>query len=163
MMRVLIQYYTKKKDKLIALIFISFSIVSCAVEDVKVTSVSRDLSNISMIRNGGSLRKEMINVDVDQYTLELANICSSIPVYEDSQVNQDLAELKIIVSEYVSGVKELNQDLKNEAFSDFEHLYKKIQLDKEKLNSEEQENLSRILVRIKTNVNMLESANISDN
>ena len=72
-------------------------------------------------------------------------------------MNEEVLALKFTISEYLYAVKEHNMIGKEKSFFNYEKSYKKLQKLKNKLNPEEQDILNRFLVKIKTNISLIES------
>ena len=133
-------------------------LVSCSVEKVSVSPATALLSEVSYdtftdVVDGIETKIEFIN-----YSSELNNAFqNSLISFSKKEVNEEVSALKFTISEYLYAVKEHNMVGKEKSFFNYEKSYKKLQKLKNKLNPEEQDILNRFLVKIKTNISLIES------
>ena len=133
-------------------------LVSCSVEKVSVSPATTLLSEVSYdtftdAADGIETKIEFIN-----YSSEINNAFqNSLISFSKKEVNEEVSALKFTISEYLYAVKEHNTIGKEKSFFNYEKSYKKLQKLKNKLNPEEQDTLNRFLVKIKTNISLIES------
>ena len=133
-------------------------LVSCSVEKVSVSPATALLSEVSYdtftdVVDGIETKIEFIN-----YSSEINNAFqNSLISFSKKEVNEEVSALKFTISEYLYAVKEHNMVGKEKSFFNYEKSYKKLQKLKNKLNPEEQDILNRFLVKIKTNISLIES------
>ena len=133
-------------------------LVSCGIEKVSVSPATALLSEVSYdtfadAANGIETKIEFIN-----YSSEINNAFqNSLISFSKKEVNEEVSALKFTISEYLYAVKEHNTIGKEKSFFNYEKSYKKLQKLKNKLNPEEQDTLNRFLVKIKTNITLIES------
>ncbi len=133
-------------------------LVSCSVEKVSVSPATALLSEVSYdtftdVADDIETKIEFIN-----YSSEINNAFqNSLISFSKKEVNEEVSALKFTISEYLYAVKEHNTIGKEKSFFNYEKSYKKLQKLKNKLNPEEQDILNRFLVKIKTNISLIES------
>lgn len=133
-------------------------LVSCSVEKVSVSPATALLSEVSYdtftdAADGIETKIEFIN-----YSSEINNAFqNSLISFSKKEVNEEVSALKFTISEYLYAVKGHNMVGKEKSFFNYEKSYKKLQKLKNKLNPEEQDILNRFLVKIKTNISLIES------
>lgn len=136
---------------------ICFLAVSCSVEKVNLsptTSIFTTTKNTS----AKSISKDINdNIDFIKYSSEITNTLSLRDDFENKEVNKTFADLKFNITEYIYAIREHNTVGKEKAYYNYENSYKKIQKQKGKLSPENQEILNRILVNVKTNLNLIAS------
>ena len=146
--------------KAITYIFIVlFSLVSCASEKYNTSPIANSISG-STISNKtiDELATNSINNNIN--ASEITNLISSFPKINNNAVNDEISVLKINLQNYLYAYEAYNIDGKNRALSSIEKSYRKIQKLKNFLNTDEREVVNRYLVRIKTNISVLESSTV---
>lgn len=136
---------------------ICFLMMSCSVEKVNLsptTSALSDTKNISPQRLSKDINH---NIDFIKYSSEITNTLSLRNDFSNKEVNKTFADLKFNITEYIYAIREHNTVGKEKAYYNYENSYKKIQKQKSKLTPENQEILNRILVNVKTNLNLISS------
>ena len=156
-MKVLIRSFTKirKMGKLnlgyILLLFIS---ISCSVEKFNLSPVgeSRAENNSKITDFSYTAKKNQII-----YSSEITNLIASFPKFKNDAVNSEVSNLKYYLKDYVGAMEAYNINGLNVARRKFEKSYKKLQKLRKYLNADDDQVLNRYLVRIKTNISLLES------
>lgn len=92
------------------------------------------------------------------YASSISNLISTFPKFGNDDMNKEVSNLKIALSDYLSGIRSFNQSKKQKSLDDFEKYYKKIQKMRKLLIKDDDEVLNRYLVKIKTNMNLLENS-----
>jgi hypothetical protein len=91
------------------------------------------------------------------YSSEITNLISSFPKFRNDAVNLEVKNLKSHLRDYVDAMKNFNQFETAKSYARFERSYKKLQKLRKFLNKDEDEVLNRYLVRIKINMNHLQT------
>ena len=76
-------------------------------------------------------------------------------------INPEIYNLQFYITEFIYATQAYNDIDKEKAFSKYEKAYKKVQKLKNKLPDEEQQRLNQFLVKVKTNMSLIET--IKDN
>lgn len=95
--------------------------------------------------------------DVVVYSSELTNLLSSFPKFKNDAVNREVSVLKTHLRAYVGALKSFDMNEVDRSYSRYEKSYKKLQNLRRYLKKEEDEVLNRYLVRIKINMNTLQT------
>ena len=133
-------------------------LVSCSVEKVSVSPATALLSEVSYDTFTDAADDIETKIEFINYSSEINNAFqNSLISFSKKEVNEEVSALKFTISEYLYAVKEHNTIGKEKSFFDYEKSYKKLQKLKNKLNPEEQDILNRFLVKIKTNITLIES------
>ena len=133
-------------------------LVSCSVEKVSVSPATTLLSEVSYDTFGDAADDIESKIEFINYSSEINNAFqNSLISFSKKEVNEEVSALKFTISEYLYAVKEHNMVGKEKSFFNYEKSYKKLQKLKNKLNPEEQDILNRFLVKIKTNISLIES------
>lgn len=140
--------------KFVGVLVFSFYLIACSSEKVNLSPVSDNLSNDSYTFEEVGMKTKIVT-----YQSEITNLVSSIPRFKNETVNNEVSVLKDGLNTYVRASSDADGKAQKIAFREFVKSYKKIQKLRKYLNVEQDEVLNRYLVRIKTNVNMLESIN----
>lgn len=135
-------------------IFLSFLILSCSVEKINLSPVNESFSNAAGNGNIYTLeqRKNLI-----LYSSEITNLISSFPKFRNDAVNKEVGLLKVYLKDYIAAMEVYNLKNLDQAQHKFENSYKKLQKLRKYLNADQDEILSRYLVRIKINMSQLNS------
>jgi hypothetical protein len=89
---------------------------------------------------------------------EITNLLSSFPKFsKNKSLNLEAASMIVNIQDYLYAVEAGNAPGKDRALKGFEKSYKKIQILRKNLTPDEDEVLNRYLVRIKTNINIIEN------
>ena len=133
-------------------------LVSCSVEKVSVSPATTLLSEVSYDTFADAADGIETKIEFINYSSEINNAFqNSLISFSKKEVNEEVSALKFTISEYLYAVKEHNTIGKEKYFFNYEKSYKKLQKLKNKLNPEEQDILNRFLVKIKTNISLIES------
>ena len=133
-------------------------LVSCSVEKVSVSPAKALLSEVSYDRFADAADDIETKIEFINYSSEINNAFqNSLISFSKKEVNEEVSALKFTISEYLYAIKEHNTIGKEKSFFNYEKSYKKLQKLKNKLNPEEQDILNRFLVKIKTNITLIES------
>ena len=91
------------------------------------------------------------------YASSISNLISTFPKFGNDAINREVTSLKNSLTDYLTAVRDFNLSSKKSALNDFEKNYKKIQKLRRFMVKEDDEVLNRYMVKIKTNMNLLEA------
>lgn len=92
------------------------------------------------------------------YASSISNLIATFPKFRNDAVNREVSSLKVSLSDYLSAVRDFNQSTKYKSLENFEKYYKKIQKLRKFMVQDDEEVLNRYMVKIKTNINLLEAS-----
>ena len=130
-----------------------FLSVSCSVEKLNLSPINDSVSGKSSSTINYPEKKNLI-----VYSSEITGLISSIPKFKNDAVNAEIAVMKYHLKDYIDAMEAYNINGLNSAQRKFERSYKKIQSLRKYLKPEDDAILNRYLVRIKTNMTLLESS-----
>jgi len=130
------------------------TMMSCNTEKINLSPVTDNYNDITGEKykiTSYTERANQIN-----YMSEITNLLSSFPKFTNDAVNIEISKLKEYLNGYIGGMQ--SYDLRNmeKSYNNYQRSYKKLQKLKPYLNQDEADILNRYLVRIKTNMNVLE-------
>lgn len=144
------------KKKVFGLVGLCLAVMSCSVEKVNLSPTTPLLTTQNV--SAKSFSKDINdNIDFIKYSSEITNTLSLYDDFSNKEVNKTFSDLKFNITEYLYAIREHNTVGREKAFYNYEMSYKKIQKQKTRLSDDNQEILNRILVNIKTNLNLIES------
>lgn len=136
--------------------FIIVLAVSCSIEKVNLSPVTESFltgqGQSKTIQTGYSTKKNLII-----YSSEISNLIATFPKFKNEAVNKEVANLKYHLKEYIGAMEAYNINGLDRSYRKYEQSYKKIQSLRKHLKPDEDQVLNRYLVRIKTNITLLES------
>ena len=88
---------------------------------------------------------------------EITNLISTFPVFGQKSVDKEVDNLKLNLTNYIYPIENFNIRGKQRSEKAVHESYKKLQHYRKKLNPDQDEVINRYLVRIKTNMTILES------
>lgn len=91
------------------------------------------------------------------YASTISNLVSTFPKFRNDALNSEIVGLKKNLSDYLNALQVYESTDRTVAIKHFEQNYKKIQKLRKFLNPDDDQLLNRYLVKIKTNVNLLEA------
>lgn len=131
---------------------------SCATEKLNLSPLSNNF--YSETRGSDSdrdLKKSIdINIKENVNASEISNLISTFPKFKNNDLNNEVTNLKYSLQNYLYAIDASNVPGKDKAIKNFEKSYKKIQKLRQYLNKDDDEVLNRYLVRLKTNINVIE-------
>ena len=130
--------------------------VSCNSEKINLSPISgsyEDITGEKYKNTSYTERAEQIN-----YASEITNLLSSLPKFTNDAVNAEASKLKQYLKDYIGDMQSYNLQNMEKSYKNYQHSYKKLQKLKSYLNPDEANVLNRYLVRIKTNMNILEDS-----
>ena len=133
-------------------------ITSCSAEKINLSPVSNSLSqNSENPSYKFSDRKDLI-----VYSSEITNLISSFPKFQNDAVNLEVGHLKNHLTHYIDALEMYNMTTLFQSHRKFENSYRKLQKLRKYLNKDDDDVLNRYLVRIKTNMSLLDNISTKD-
>ncbi|WP_417427625.1 hypothetical protein [Halpernia sp.] len=142
-----------KRNIGVALVF-ALLLVSCTAEKINLSPISDNVSNDLYPSSDADVKTEAI-----AYQSEITNLIASFPKFKNKNLNKEVHNLKISLNNYVIAYSKKDQKAMKNAYKEYVSSYKKIQILRKHLNKDQDNILNRYMVRIKTNINLLESIN----
>ncbi|MCS3530894.1 hypothetical protein [Chryseobacterium sp. JUb7] len=135
-------------------------ITSCATEKLNFSPLSNNFYSESKGSNSDRGLKKSIDINIKENVnaSEISNLISTFPKFKNTDLNDEITSLKYSLQNYLYAIDANNVAGKNRAVKDFEKSYKKIQKLRKNLNKDDDEVLNRYLVRLKTNITVIEDA-----
>ena len=137
----------------VAFVF-ALTLQNCSTEKVNLSPVSDTVSEDLYESPDINLKAETVS-----YQSEITNLISTFPKFNNDAVDKEVRNLKSSLINYLEAITAKNARQQKSAFKDYVKAYKNIQKLRKYLNKDKDDVLNRYLVRIKTNVNLLESIN----
>lgn len=132
-------------------------VVSCTSEKINLSPVSSIFSSQDTKEESQTLEKKFDTASQRIFrSSEISNLISTFPKFKNDGVNLEVSKLKSYLKVYLQADADYNKSAKEKALNNFENSYKKIQRLRKFLNSDDDDVLNRYLVRIKTNMALLE-------
>ena len=139
---------------LLLIVFTFFT--SCATEKFNVSPLNNSLSTSDKKRNLKDKWNKTITANVN--ASEITNLIATFPKFRNEAVNKEISKLKSSLQNYLYAYDAYNMDGRNRSMQKVKNSYRKIQKLRQYLNEDEDEVVNRYLVRIKTNLSILESS-----
>lgn len=139
----------KRLCTLLSAVAISAIITSCSTNSAASEQVHSDVYSDAY---------SYLTPEAIVYASSISNLISTFPKFRNDAVNREVSFLKNSLTEYLTSVRDFNASSKSKSLSDFEKYYKKIQKLRKFMIKEDDEVLNRYMVKIKTNMNLLEAA-----
>ncbi|AZA81956.1 hypothetical protein C1637_24845 [Chryseobacterium lactis] len=133
---------------------------SCATEKLNLSPLSNNFYSETKGSDSdrGSKKSFNINIKENVNASEISNLISTFPKFKDPGMNDEVTSMKYSLQNYLYAIDANNSSGKSRALKSFEKSYKKIQKSRQKLNKDDDEVLNRYLVRLKTNISVIEDA-----
>ncbi|MFY1045057.1 hypothetical protein [Chryseobacterium sp. GP-SGM7] len=128
---------------------------SCATEKLNMSPLSNSLSNDAKAESDKNIS---IKISENVNASEITNLISTFPKFSNTAVNEEVTNLKYTLQNYLYAIESGNKSGKNKTFRNLEKSYKNIQKLRKFLKKDEDEVLNRYLVRLKTNVTVIEDS-----
>lgn len=144
----------------LSLLFSAFLLISCTVDKVNLSPLSSDFAGYNS--TGNFFQNTAKSTKTVSYTSELSNLISEFPVFSNNKLNSEVYKLKHNITDYIYAIKKDSAIEKSHAYKGYTNSYKNIQKLKTELSSEEVELLNRYLVKIKTNISLIDSINFTE-
>lgn len=129
-------------------------VFSCSAEKINLSPLGENSLGGSFDKAYTPLsdRKNLI-----VYSSEITNLIASFPKFRNDAVNTEVKLIKSHLRDYIDAMKSYNVIETEKSYARFERSYKKLQKLRKYLNADEDEVLNRYLVRLKINMNHLQS------
>jgi hypothetical protein len=135
-------------------------ITSCATEKPNFSPLSNSFYSETKGSDSDRGTKKSIDINVKENVnaSEISNLISTFPQFKNAALNNEITTLKYSLQNYLYAIDANNIPGKNRAIKSFEKSYKKIQKLRQNLNKDDDEVLNRYLVRLKTNISVIEDS-----
>ncbi|PQA91627.1 hypothetical protein B0A69_17665 [Chryseobacterium shigense] len=135
-------------------------ITSCATEKLNLSPLSNNFYSETKGSNSdrGAKKGFDINIKENVNASEISNLISTFPKFKNNSLNDEITSLKYSLQNYLYAIDANNSAGKNRAVKSFEKSYKKIQKLRQQLDKDDDEVLNRYLVRLKTNISVIEDS-----
>jgi len=131
---------------------------SCATEKLNVSPMSNIFSGEKKGTSSDTNKSITVNINENVNASEITNLVASFPKFKNSALNEEINILKYSLQNYLYAIDSGNISGKNKTIKDMEKSYKKIQQLRKYLNKDDDEVLNRYLVRLKTNITVIEDS-----
>ena len=135
--------------KLLTITIITAFLGSCSANSAASEQVHSDLLSDTY---------SYLSPEAIVYASSISNLIATFPKFRNDAVNKEVSSLKVSLSDYLVAVRDFNQSSKHKSLENFEKYYKKIQKLRKFMVKDDEEVLNRYMVKIKTNINLLEAA-----
>lgn len=135
--------------KLLTILLLIYGLGSCTTS----SAASEQLHTDSLSDTYAYLTPEAI-----VYASSISNLISTFPKFRNDAVNREVGSLKNSLTDYLTAIRNFNQSDKHKSIEEFEKYYKKIQKLRKFMVKDDDEVLNRYMVKIKTNINLLEAS-----
>lgn len=132
-------------------------ITSCATEKLNLSPLSNSFPSESK-RDSDNSKGFSINISENVNASEITNLISTFPKFANTAVNEEVNSLKYILQNYLYAIESGNKSGKTKTIKNLEKSYKNIQKLRKYLKKDEDEVLNRYLVKLKTNVTIIEDS-----
>jgi len=129
---------------------------SCATEKLNMSPLSNSFS--SDAKSDSDNKSFSINITENVNASEITNLISTFPKFSNTAVNEEISNLKYTLQNYLYALESGSRSGKNKTIRNLEKSYKNIQRLRKYLKKDEDEVLNRYLVRLKTNVTVIEDS-----
>ncbi|WP_100076559.1 hypothetical protein [Chryseobacterium camelliae] len=133
---------------------------SCATEKLNFSPLSNSFYSDSKGSDSDrGLEKSIdINIRDNINASEISNMISTFPTFKNTALDNEITALKYSLQNYLFAIDADNISGKKKAVKNFEKSYKKVQRLRNTLNEDDNEVLNRYLVRLKTNISVIEDS-----
>ncbi|MET3537589.1 hypothetical protein [Chryseobacterium limigenitum] len=133
---------------------------SCATEKLNFSPLSNNFYSEAKGSDSDRGVKKSIDINIKENVnaSEISNLISTFPKFKNAELNEEVTNLKYSLQNYLYAIDASNISGKNRSIKSFEKSYKKIQKLRQSLNKDDDEVLNRYLVRLKTNITVIEDS-----
>lgn len=128
-------------------------LLSCSAEKINLSPINSTAEDIAVSSPHYSLRQKKALI---LYSSEITNLVASFPKFKNDAVNREVARMSQHLKNFVAAMENYDQARLRQADLNFQNSYKKLQKLRRYLNKDEDQVLNRYLVRIKTNISLLQ-------
>lgn len=132
-------------------------LTSCSVEKINLSPLSSSFASYNS--TSSTINNTTQSLNNVNYASEITNTLAEFPTFSSQKLNSEIHKMKLHISDYIFALKQNDNSEKNKAYKNYTTCYKSIQNLKSNLSSEELELLNRYLVKIKTNISLIDSIN----
>ncbi|MDH6252119.1 hypothetical protein M2347_001846 [Chryseobacterium sp. H1D6B] len=133
-------------------------ITSCATEKLNFSPLSNSFYSEAKSSDSDRGLKKSINIKENVNASEISNLISTFPKFKNTDLNNEVTNLKYSLQNYLYALDAGNMSGKDRSIKSFEKSYKKIQKLRQHLDKDDDEILNRYLVRLKTNISVIEDS-----
>ena len=135
-------------------------ITSCATEKLNLSPLSNNFYSETKGSDSdrGAKKGFDINLKENVNASEISNLISTFPKFKNNGLNDEITSLKYSLQNYLYAIDANNPAGKSRSIKSFEKSYKKIQKLRQQLDKDDDEVLNRYLVRLKTNISVIEDS-----
>ena len=134
---------------------------SCSVEKENLSPTTSIFDEIQSYTSK-NIQQEIENQsNFILYSSEITNSFKAVKNLSYPIINSEISNLQFYITKFIYATQAYNDIDKEKAFSKYEKAYKKVKKLKNKLPDEEQQRLNQFLVKVKTNMSLIET--IKDN
>jgi hypothetical protein len=131
--------------------------LSCATEKLNTSPLSNNFYSEAKTAEAEAASLT-INITENVNAAEITNLISTFPKFKNTALNEEVNSLKYTLQNYLYAIDSGNISGKNRTIKNLEKSYRKIQKLRKYLNKDEDELLNRYLVRLKTNITVIEDS-----
>ncbi|WP_299182505.1 hypothetical protein [uncultured Chryseobacterium sp.] len=133
---------------------------SCATEKLNFSPLSNGFYSEAKGSDSDRGAKKSIDINIKENVnaSEISNLITTFPKFKNTGVNNEITSLKYSLQNYLYAIDANNVTGKDRAMKSFEKSYKKVQKLRVYLDEDDDEVLNRYLVRIKTNIAVIENS-----
>lgn len=139
-----------------------FAIVntSCATEKLNTSPLSNNFYSEAKTAQAEIEASKGISINISDNVnaSEITNLISTFPSFKNKGLNEQIQVLKYNLQNYLYAIDAGNKSGKNRNIKSLEKSYKNIQKLRGTLDKDDNELLNRYLVKIKTNVSVIEDS-----
>ena len=145
--------------RLIVFFAVSLALTSCVAEKSNVSPLSGTFSGEGKNTDNADLQEKFdFNIKQNINASEISNLITSFPKFSNTRLNSEVALLKYGLQNYLFAIDSDSADGKRKSLKKVEKSYKDIQNLRKFLNRDDNEVINRYLVRIKTNIAVIEDS-----
>ena len=145
------------KKSFILFVISSFILTSCASEKANISPITNIFGSEANISKNDNLDSSFVfNIKQNINASEISNLISTFPKTKNDAVNNEVIVLKSELQNYLYALDAGDKISKDKALKNFEKSYKRTQKLRKFLVQSDDEVVNRYLVRIKTNITLIE-------
>ena len=129
---------------------------SCATEKGNTSPVT--IGNSSIEKKPDESENISIKILENANAAEISNLLSTFPVFSKKEINTEISILKFSLQNYLYALNAGDMKAKDSQLKGMQRSYRKIQKIRKHLSIDENDILNRYLVRIKTNIAVIENS-----
>ncbi|WP_407403629.1 hypothetical protein [Chryseobacterium sp.] len=148
------------KQLFLVAILVAIVNTSCATEKLNTSPLSSNFYSEAKTAQAEIESNNEININIrdNVNASEITNLISTFPNFKNKGLNEQIQILKYNLQNYLYAIDAGNRSGKNRNIKSVEKSYKNIQKLRSSLDNDDNELLNRYLVKIKTNVSVIEDS-----